>query len=90
MIEVVEKASKGDSVGGMFLEYEGDFYLVGTTVWVDSTASTSTITFGQIESDMEIQDIISPCLRSDLKDSSTKSGRLRASTFPNLQPMRCC
>ena len=37
----------------MFFEYEGDSYLVGTTVWVDSNASASTITFGQIESDIE-------------------------------------
>lgn len=53
MIEVVAKASKGDSDSRMFFEYEGDFYLVGTTVLVGSNASASTITFGQIESDME-------------------------------------
>ena len=58
MIEIVAEAREGatsaltgDSGSGMFFEYEGDFYLVGTTVWVDATASTSTITFGEIESD---------------------------------------
>ncbi len=71
MIEVVEKASKGDSGGGMFLEYEGDFYLVGTTVWVDSTASTSTITFGEIESDMEYKTNISILTGVNIPETST-------------------
>ena len=74
--EVVAEASKGDSDGGMFLEYEGDFYLVGTTVWVDSTASTSTITFGEIESDMEYKTKYSHTYGVILKDFLYEIGQI--------------
>ena len=45
-----------------------NFYLVDTTVWVDSTASASTITFGQIKSDMEYKTKYSHTYGVNLKD----------------------
>ena len=56
MIETVAKASDGDSDSRMFLNTKATS--IWTTVWVDSNASASTITFGQIESDMEYRQSI--------------------------------
>lgn len=89
MIEIVAEAREGatsaltgDSGSGMFFEYEGDFYLVGTTVWVDSTASASTITFGQIESDMEYKTKYSHTYGVNLKDFLYEIGQITGVNVP--------
>lgn len=89
MIEIVAEAREdatsalvGDSGSGMFFEYGGDFYLVGTTVWVDSNASASTITFGQIESDMEYKTKYSHTYGVNLKDFLYEIGQITGVNVP--------
>lgn len=89
MIEIVAEAREGatsaltgDSGSGMFFEYEGDFYLVGTTVWVDSDASANTITFGQIESNMEYRTKYSHTYGVNLKDFLYEIGEITGVNVP--------
>ena len=95
MIEIVAKACKGatsaltgDSGSGMFFECEGDSYLVGTTVWVDSNASASTITFGQIESDMEYKTKYSHTYGVNLKDFLYEIGQVTGVNAPRTFNLR--
>ncbi len=89
VIEIVAEAREGatsallgDSGSGMFFEYDGEFYLVGTTVWVDSDASASTITFGQIESDMEYRTKYSHTYGVNLKDFLHEIGQITGVNVP--------
>ncbi len=89
VIEIVAEAREGaagaltgDSGSGMFFEYGGEFYLVGTTVWVDSTESASTITFGQIESDMEYKTKYSHTYGVNLKDFLQEIGNITGVPVP--------
>ena len=89
IIEIVAEAREGaagallgDSGSGMFFEYDGDFYLVGTTVAVDSTASRTTITFGQIESDMEYKMKYSHTYGVNLKEFLSEIGRITGVPVP--------
>lgn len=80
-------ALTGDSGSGMFFEYGGDFYLVGTTAWVDSSASASTITFGQIESDMEYRTKYSHAYAINLENFLDEIGRITGVNIP--EPSEC-
>ncbi len=89
VIEIVAEAREGatsallgDSGSGMFFEYNGDFYLVGTTVWVDSNASANTITFGEIESDMEYKTKYSHTYGVNLKDFLYEIGQITGVNVP--------
>lgn len=80
MIEVVAKASNGDSDSRMFLNTNATS--IWTTVWVDSNASASTITFGQIESDMEYKTKYSHAYGVNLKDFLYKIGQITGVNVP--------
>lgn len=80
-------ALTGDSGSGMFFEYGGDFYLVGTTAWVDSDASARTITFGQIEADMEYRTKYSHTYAINLENFLDEIGRITGVSIP--EPADC-
>ena len=75
-------ALTGDSGGGMFFEYAGDFYLVGLITWVSPETAAETIVFGQIVDEFEKETNYSHTLAINLKDYLPQISEITGVSIP--------